>query len=230
MTTAIVSGATGGIGQEVTRQLLALGYEVFGLGRNHDKLEQHANYRPIQIDFANIASIESTIKNQITTPPNLLICCAGYGEFKYCEQFSTKQMQQVMNVNFLSQAILIKTVLPDIKINSGKIIMVASESALNGYKHGTMYCASKYALRGFCQSLRLESSKSGVAVSIVNPGVVSTNFFDPLDFEPGKDPNNAITAEQVAEIILSIVKIPNNCVVEELNCQPLKKVIAWKES
>ena len=63
------------------------------------------------------------------------------------------------------------------KIGKGDVIFIGSEAALNGSRKGTIYCASKFALRGFAQALRDECSKSSIRVTIINPGMVKTGFF-----------------------------------------------------
>ena len=108
-----------------------------------------------------------------------MISCCGYGHFAELEQFSFAAMQKMMNVNFLSQALLVKTFIADLKKRqNAKIIFIGSECSLSGQKKGSMYCASKFALRGFSQSLRQECRGSNVAVSLINPGMVDTAFFD----------------------------------------------------
>jgi NADP-dependent 3-hydroxy acid dehydrogenase YdfG len=80
-------------------------------------------------------------------------------------------------------------------------------------------------LRGFSQSIREESADRNIGVSIVNPGMVRTNFFDDLSFKPGPNPDNAIEAEDVADAVLSIFSMRRGTVIDEINLSPLKKVV-----
>ena len=125
------------------------------------------------------------------------------------EQFSLNQIRDLVNVNFIGQALLIKTFLPSMKKQqNGKIILMGSESALSGARQGTIYCATKFALRGFAQSLREECQSAGIGVTLINPGLVRTPFFDTLDFNPGSDPQNAL---EVHDIGSSCQLVENTC-------------------
>lgn len=227
----IVSGSTSGIGKIVSERLISLGFGVIGLARQHNKFNKMDNYFPYATDFSDINELSKILHQISMDHPSIhgIICCAGYGIFKELEQFSISQMQNLMNVNFLSQAILIKTFLSILKSESlGKIIIMGSECALEGQKKGTLYCASKFALRGFCQSLRKECTSANVSVTLINPGMVKTPFFDTLDFEPGDEIHNSIDPNQIADTIILLMHTQNNCVFEEINLQQMKKVIKKK--
>lgn len=223
----IVTGAKGGIGSAIIQKLLEQNHNLIGWGRKPSSI-QHKNYQHVICDFENLENTESCAKDILKSSQKIdaLILAAGFGQFKELEQFSLRQMQAVMNVNFLSQAIITKVLLPLIKkTKSSKIIAIASESALAGARKGSLYCASKFALRGFMQSLRAECVQSETAVTIINPGLVNTQFFDDLEFRPGENLENAIKAEQIAKTLAMVLDMENNCIFEEINLQPLKKVI-----
>ncbi len=230
MNTILITGSSSGIGKAIAQKLLTQGDRVIGIARDHSKFNpNHANYTAYTIDLNNVNACEAQFKLILKENPSIttVIASAGYGHFAELEQFSVTQMQQLMNVNFLSQAVLIKTFLPHFKTQkTGKVIIIASECALTGQKKGSIYCASKFALRGFAQSIRQECNQADVAITVVNPGMVATPFFDALHFKPGPDQANAITATQVADTIAMVMAMPTNCVVEEINLQPMKRVIA----
>lgn len=226
MKTYIVSGSSSGIGRAICENLLAQGERVFGLARDHSKFNpDNDNYHPISIDFSRINTLESELK-ALTKKVEVvdgMILCAGMGRFAEVEQFSLAQIQEIMQVNFLSQVMLVKTFLPGMKQRaSGKIIFMGSESALSGARKGSIYCASKFALRGFSQSLRQECKQQNIAVTIINPGLVRTPFFEKLQFQPGAEKENAITAEQVAATVALAIDMDPQCILEEINLQPLK--------
>lgn len=228
----IIAGSSSGIGRATTEKLLSECHNIIGLARQHDKFKPtDSNYLPISIDFSDSKNLEEQFKalQKVHSDSEALICSAGYGKFVELEQFSFAQMQHLMQVNFLSQALLIKTFLPAFKKKkAGKIIILGSECALEGQKKGSFYCASKFALRGFAQSLRKECVSSHISVTLINPGFVKTPFFHDLDFAPADGNENAIHPEQIAKLISSIVKEEHNCVYEEINLQPLKKVLIKK--
>lgn len=229
MKTAIISGSSSGIGKAISKQLLEKGWRVIGLARDHKKFGvSHKNYYPKTVDFADINTLESTLKTIKKEYESIdaIICSAGYGLFGELEQLSVAQMQKHLNVNFLSQVILIKVFITELKRQqSGKIIIIGSEAALNGAKKGSLYCAAKFALRGFCQSLRQECASANVGVSLVNPGMVDTPFFDTLNFAPKDRQQNAIATAEIVNVVETILKTSPQCVIEEINLQPIRKNI-----
>lgn len=228
----LISGSSSGIGRAITEKLLAENYSVIGLARDHKKFSPKSpHYYPHAIDFADIETLEKQLrviqKKYITI--DSIICCAGFGEFCELEQFSIRNMQRIINVNFLSQAILVKSLLPDFKKRrSGKIIFLGSECALEGQKKASLYSATKFALRGFAQSLRKECASAHIAITLINPGVVATPFFDSLAFQPAEGFEHAVQPEQIATLITTLLPLEHNCVVEEINLQPMKNAIQKK--
>lgn len=232
MNKILISGSSSGIGKEIAIRLLEDGKHVVGLARHHEKFPSHFNeYTPFTIDFSKISSLEISLKELAKQHPQIdtLILSAGYGQFAELEQWSVQDMQTLMNVNFLSQAILIKTFLPSMKNQkSGRIIVIGSECALQGNKKASLYCASKFALRGFCQSIRKECASSNISVTLINPGLTRTPFFDELNFEPASGEAYAITPQQIADCVMQCLKFESNCVVEEINLQPMMNGIDKK--
>ena len=106
----------------------------------------------------------------------------------------------------------------------GHLIFTGSEAALTGTQKGSLYCAAKFALRGFAQALRAETARSGLRVTLINPGMVQSPFFDELDFQPGDDADNYILPEDVAEVITQALMARDGTVIDEINLSPQKKV------
>lgn len=226
--TFIVIGSTGGIGSAITKNLLHENHRVVGFGRKLETFNQHKLYEHIFCDLEKLDLVEAKAKelSKVHKKIDGLILTAGFGKFSELEQFSVEQMQTVLNVNFLSQAILTKMLLPNLKkTQNSKIIAIGSEASLQGARKGSLYCAAKFALRGFLQSLRMECVQSRTAVTLLNPGFVNTQFFSELSFRPGKDYDNSIVPDQIAKTVAIILEMENNCIIEEVNLQPLKKVI-----
>jgi len=228
--TYFLTGSSSGIGAAIAQTLLEKNARVIALGRHVSLIKDREYYLPKRVDFAQVNQLEEIFKRIIKKESKIdgVICAAGVGRFSALEQFSFAQMQHVMNVNFSAHALLVRLLLPRLKQQErSDVIFIGSEAALSGGKNGAMYCASKFALRGFSQSLRDECSKSGVRVTLINPGMVKTPFFDQLNFQPGEEPENYLVPEDIADTVELILSARQGTLFEEINLSPLKKVIKF---
>ena len=114
--------------------------------------------------------------------------------------------------------------------SSGRLVYIGSEAALQGAKKGTAYCASKFGLRGFVQALSAECRQAGLSVSLINPGMVDTPFYDALDFKPGVASCNHIPVSSIADLVYNILCANSNAVIEELNLMPRNRVLEFNKS
>jgi 3-hydroxy acid dehydrogenase/malonic semialdehyde reductase len=232
MNTALITGASSGIGRAITLQLLDKGYRVIGLSRTIQQSDiQSERFTPVAVDLADLQALAERLPVLAKEHPdiNALICCAGSGRFGSLEEFNYSQISALMDLNFTSQAYVTRAWLPAMKRSgSGDIIYIGSEAALSGEKKGALYCASKFALRGMAQALRDECSRNGVRVTIINPGMVKTAFFDELNFEPGASAENYIEPDDVANAVAMVLDARRETVFDEINLSPLKKVIQNK--
>ena len=110
----------------------------------------------------------------------------------------------------------------------GDIIFIGSEAGLLGAKNGSLYCAAKFGLRGFSEALSRDVTKKNIRVSIINPGMVRTDFFKNLNFEPGNDEENAISIKDVSSTVAYILSLSRSTIVDEVNLSPSKKAIKFK--
>ncbi len=227
----VISGTSSGIGLAMAREMLGRGCAVLGLVKDaaSGKLE-HPQYRQEPIDLADPKAVERRIRAIIASlgqPVRALVNNAGVGRMGYLEQLSLADMEVVMNTNFLSHAVVTKAFLPLLKGQGhGDIVFIGSEAALRGGRQGSLYCASKFAIRGFAQSLREECGKAGVRVSLINPGAVRTPFFDELRFEPGGNAENALAPEDIAAALAMIIQARPGTVLEEINLSP--RIPLWR--
>ncbi len=231
--TVLVCGASSGIGRAAARELLRQGQRVIGVSREPQCFRQaHPLFSGIGADFSRPHEIPAfAARLQQNFPElNAVVFAAGYGQFGGLEQFSYRQIEELITVNFTAQAFLTRALLPQLKKQPhANLIYIGSEAALKGSRQGTIYCASKFALRGFAQALRDECGKSTVRVSIINPGMVDTEFFANLSFRPGGGPGQALAAEDVAQAVAYILQAGPHCVIDEINLNPANKVVEFKK-
>ncbi|MGH8498719.1 MAG: SDR family oxidoreductase [Methylococcales bacterium] len=230
--TVLVTGASSGIGQAVARGLLSKGHMVIGISRSVEgSVFENDRFKGLRIDLSDLENLPELLSEILKSHPEIdsAVLCAGVGRFACLEEFSFNQIRELMDLNFTSQAFIARSLLPHFKRKQrGDLIFIGSEAALNGSRKGTIYCAGKFALRGFTQALRDECGKSGVRVTLINPGMVKTAFFEELDFTYGESPRNAIEAADIAELVCSIFDLRQETVVDEINLSPLSKVIRFK--
>jgi NADP-dependent 3-hydroxy acid dehydrogenase YdfG len=231
--TAVVSGASSGIGLAITKKLLAMDFRVSGIGRDFSRVApDSAHFTPWQIDLAVLDQLPAQLKRLTGTLETLdtVVCCAGRGIFGGLEEFSYEQIRQLVDLNFTSQVYLVRALLPLLKRRKqGNVIFIGSESALSGGPKGAVYSGTKFALRGLAQALRQECASSGVAVTIINPGMVRSPFFDTLHFQPGADEANYLLPEDVAECVAMVLASRAGTVMDEINLSPQKKVIQFRK-
>lgn len=231
--TLLVTGASSGIGRAIAKQLLLQGHTVIGSSRDCKQFTtNHANFSSLEIDFSQLDLITAKLKLLEKSFPNLdgVIFSAGYGQFGSIETFSSAQIEAMMSINFTSQALITRALIPGLKRKpQSNLIYIGSEAALKGSKKGTIYCASKFALRGFTQALREECNTSSVRVSLINPGMVKTDFFKHLTFQPGEAASHFLLPDDIAKTVDYILDSNNNMVIDEINLNPANKVIQFKK-
>lgn len=231
--TILVTGASSGIGRAIARNLLQQGHHVIGLSRDRSKFIRHmGNFSSVQLDLGRLNGMPQKMHELEQTFPEIdaVVFCAGRGQFGSLEEFSYAQIEDLMTLNFTSQAFLVRALLPSLKRKGhGDLIFIGSEAALKGSRKGALYCASKFAVRGFTQALREECGKSNVRVCLINPGMVKSAFFEQLSFEPGDEPSNFIEPEDVAEAVSYVLNSRSQIVVDEINLSPLNKVVRFKK-
>ena len=231
--TVLISGASSGIGRACAVALLKQGHDIIGLSRNCEQFTTaHPCFTAFEIDLSDVENLPEHIKQLSKQFPSIdaIIFSAGKGQFGSLEEFSFSQIQELINLNFISQSFLAKGFLPSLKRKSlADLIFIGSEAALAGSRKGSIYCASKFALRGFTQALRDECAKSSVRVSLINPGMVKTDFFQELTFEPGEHQSNYLNASDVADAASYIINTRIGMIVDEINLNPANKVVKFKK-
>ena len=228
----LVTGSSSGIGYEITSKLLNLGAQVIGIARNHDKSDlENKNYTTYSCDVSVHEKLETLLKQILKKHPqiNCLVSNAGYGNFGPLENYSTLQINKFLATNLTSHLVITRHLLPHFKRNKiGDIIFIGSEAGLSGAKNGSLYCAAKFGLKGFSEALSKDVSNNNIRVTIINPGMVRTDFFKNLNFEPGDSEESVINLRDISSTVAYILGLSRHTVVDEINLSPSKKAIKFK--
>jgi short-subunit dehydrogenase len=228
--TALVTGASSGIGLAITNSLLQQQCRVFGIARDFSKSELHDPlFTAYSQDLGELQQTSQLAKQLCQEHPiDFFIHSAGSGLFGSVEQFSVRDIGAYISSNLTSALVLCHHLVPSMrKHQAGRIIIIGSESALNAGKKGVLYSSAKFGLRGMALSLREDCSKDGINVSLINPGMVRTPFFDTQSFAPGPEASNAIEAQDIADTVLHILYSNPDIVFDEINLSPRNKSLQF---
>lgn len=182
---AVLTGATGGIGRAIALQLAPKCSSLILMGRDTEKLEALKNELSniavnVQIISGDLCDDSTSLRlmDAISAQQgiNLLINNAGISLFKSFEQQSDKDITQLMLTNLISPMLLCKQLLPHLKSEPSQIINIGSIFGYLGFPGFSSYCASKFGLRGFSQSLRRELSDTSVSVRYFAPRATKTSI------------------------------------------------------
>lgn len=218
----LITGGSSGLGKAMAKMLIEEGAKVAITGRDEEKLNEVAKSlgaRAIHADVTN----ESDVKNCFDVMQNdlggldILINNAGIGsDRKPIDEIDLDEMRKVFEVNVFGLALMGKTAAQIFKKQmSGDIVNIASTSALKGYEGGSVYSASKFAVRGLSQNWQADLRKYNVRVFNVNPSYVPTAFNNPKR-EEREEKDNLLTSKEIAHAVISSLKMDRRGYVPEL--------------
>jgi NAD(P)-dependent dehydrogenase (short-subunit alcohol dehydrogenase family) len=188
---AVVTGTSSGIGFETALALAREGYYTYATMRDttkSDKIKELGKKDNLKISVLELdVDDESSVKNAIRKilgqkqRIDILVNNAGWGLWGCVEDVSIDEFKAQFDTNFFSIIRLIQEVGPTMRTQgSGKIINISSVAGRIGFPASPAYISSKFALEGLSECLRLEMAPFGVDVVIIEPGVIKTNFLNPV--------------------------------------------------
>ena len=173
----LITGITSGFGRAMARQLSLDGHKVYGTYRRDSDPLPGVTY--IKADVQDLESLKNAVTQVVEAEDRIdtLISNAGMGVGGPLEFTSIKDAQRQMDVNFMGMVRLVSLVVPIMRQQQhGHIICISSIGGLMGLPYQGMYSASKFAIEGYCEALRLEVRQFGIKVTVINPGDFSTGF------------------------------------------------------
>lgn len=225
---AVVTGASSGIGSEFCRKLVVQGATVYGLARRKKRLNELQDelgdrFIPVKMDVTEYGSIQNWVEKTFNDEhlPDILINNAGLGLFGPVDELSTDDWKTMIDVNLNGVFYLTRTIVPLMKSSQSHshIINIASIAGLLGNPNISGYNATKFAVRGFSESLFKELRYDKIKVTCMFPGSIATSFFDNAG---GMDTHsNMMQPSDVADTLMHILKTPDNMLINEITMRPL---------
>lgn len=191
--TVLITGASSGLGAEIAYEASKKGARVIICARREDELKnvleecqslsgQKGAY--FTLDVSDYEDVEAKLTTILSTFPKIdvLVNCAGFGLFEPFLETNFKDTEKMFSVNvlgliYITQSIALKMA----ESGEGHIINIASQAGKMATPKSSIYAATKFAVMGFSNSLRLEMKPLGISVTTVNPGPIKTAFFDLAD-------------------------------------------------
>lgn len=210
MKTIIITGAGSGLGKELALLFSKKGYHVVLAGRTAEKLSSVRNELEdgggkadvMVVDIRNREDVLLKVK-ELSGRHDVygLVNNAGVGHFGPFVEMDDAQIVEMLDTNVLGTILMTKAVLPQlVRRGEGRIMNIISTAGLRGKVNESVYCASKFAMRGFTESLQKEIEGRSIKINAVYMGGMDTPFWTGSDHV--KDPSRLRSAREVAEIII----------------------------
>lgn len=224
--TAVVTGASRGIGREVARELVAAGARVVGVARGHDAL-RHAmeavGAQPLAADVsdpAEVSRLAAALGDELGAAPDIVVSAAGAFALAPVHETSIADFDAMLAANLRAPFLLMRAFLPAmLERGSGHLVTVGSVAGRTAFPHNGAYSASKFGVRGLHAVLDAETRGTGVRATLVEPAATDTSLWDAVDRDanPGLPPRAAmLRPERVAEAVVWALTRPAEVAVRSV--------------
>ena len=218
----LITGGSSGIGKATAIDLVNKGAIVSITGRDKAKLENIAseiNAIPIHLDVSKYNSIAVKTLDAFHSMGGIdvLINNAGIGEFAKLEDIKVNHFESIFATNVFGLTMLTQEVVKFFKTQQyGMIINIGSSAATSGFPSGSVYCASKFALRGLTECWRHELRRDNIRVVLVNPSEVPTAFNNKQRVAR-EEQENKLSPKEISHAIVSTINMDKRGFIPELN-------------
>lgn len=223
----LITGATGGLGQEIAKRLIHDNCNLFLTGQSRIKLQKLKNdLDGIKTSVSKVSYCEGDLRKQnhvkkIITKVrrdfnhiDVLINCAGIFHSKPISKSTIQDFDNILGVNIRAPFLLCKEFSKDMMSKKwGRIVNIGSSSSYSGFKNGSIYCSSKHALLGLSRSMFNELKEHGVRTYVISPGSIKTKMgklSKDQNYETFLDPSD------VAKYVEFVISFDDDLVSEEI--------------
>lgn len=229
MKTAVVTGASSGIGRAITQRLLDLGYRVIGVSRSINSTAFASDV--FEAVSADLSSEKETLLLCETLKKEslfILVNAAGFGRFEPHEELAATTITKMTFLNLTAPMLLTNATLRSLKENGGYLININSIEALRASKFAAVYSATKAGLKAFGDALFEESRRSELSITNINPDMTESAFYENLRFETSQSEDEKLLAQDIADALEHILSMRKGAVVSEYTIRSLKFGIVKK--
>ena len=233
---AVVTGASSGIGKACCYALAKAGVIVCLLGRNLNELtkieseikELSPLSKSIQVDLFSDEEIDeavSRIKKEFNIV-HLLVHSAGIYSIGAVKEAPVHDFDDLYKINVRAPYLLTQKLLSLVDKKLGQIVFINSTVAMDAKSNLSQYCATKFALKALADSLRIEINSEGIKVLTIYPGRTASPMQEKVCEYEGIEYNeaNMIQAEELAELLVSTLKMSRNSEITDISLRPMKSM------
>ena len=229
---ALVTGASSGVGRAIALRLAQEGFDVGLVGRDRRRLAEVAEQatgggvtaRAYCADFSDLASLAGLARDfeDRNGGLDLLVHCAGRIELGRVEAIAEEALERQLRVNLQAPFRLTRPLLPLLRDRRGLVVFINSTAALGAGAEAGPYAASKAALRALADSLRAEVNEDGIRVLSLFLGRTATPMQQAVCEHEGRDyrPERLIQPDDVASLVLAAARLPETTEVTEIRMRP----------
>ncbi|APT85291.1 hypothetical protein CAQU_09660 [Corynebacterium aquilae DSM 44791] len=218
---AVVTGATGGMGQAIAAAL-AETHIVYALGRNEVKLHAMASERiiPVASDLLQLSDANPLPEGLLGVDRvDVLVHAAAVATRVPLQETTTNQWQRQMMLNVIAPATLTRALMPALEASKGLVVFINSGAGTHVHAGLGLYCATKHALYALADTLRKETSASGVRVTTIAPGPTDTEMLQGIT-EGEYTPEKYIDPQEVAGALLSVLAVGDSAQIANISVRP----------
>lgn len=225
---ALVSGASRGIGADVSRSLAAVGVRVALVSRSREKLEAIArevgnDSFVVAADLADRTGVKAAIdqvRQTLGGGPDIIVNNAGIFAIRGIEETSTGEFDSMLGLNLSAPLAIIRAFLPDMKSRgTGHIVTIGSIADRQIFAGNAEYSATKFGARAIHEVLREETRGTGVRSTLVSPAAVDTDIWEPIHYygsDAKPDRTKMLPGSSVASAVLYALTQPDQVNIDEI--------------
>ena len=216
MKTAIVTGASSGIGKAIAEVLVKNGYEVYGIGRNFtEDVRFHAIVSDL-LDEKQYQAMMLSLPKEI----DVLVNNAGCAYYGMHETISDARIHEMIKLNLEIPERMSQHYIRALRLRQGLMINVASITGTHPSPHAACYASTKAAMISFSNSIFEENRKHGVKVTCLIPDMTETNLYRNADFKADENDGCCLYPMDIANVVEQILSQRNGIVAKEIIIQP----------